>query len=241
MPFSFKQFHIEDTRCGMPVSTDGVLLGAWAPLDEAHNILDIGAGSGLLSLMAAQRSEAAITAIELDDSAALDCQYNFSHSQWNSRLSLVTGAIQQHCTSSNNQAYDHIICNPPYFESGPQSNSQLRAKARHTDSLSFAELLNAIRFLLSANGQASLILPTQAATQLLSLLAKHQLHCVHTTAVASVEGKQPNRQLLLLQTDTANSHDLQQQPSSSSMAIRMRDGSYTAEFIQLSKNFYLKL
>ena len=94
MPFTFKQFHIDDNRCGMPVSTDGVLLGAWAPLSQAQTILDIGAGSGLLSLMAAQRSQAKITAIELDDQAALDCQHNFNASAWSDRLELICCDIQ---------------------------------------------------------------------------------------------------------------------------------------------------
>ncbi len=88
MAFSFKAFHIEDYGCGMPVSTDGVLLGAWAPLTGAKRVLDIGAGSGLLSLMAAQRSEAEILAVELDSSAAHASRANFKASPWASRLAL---------------------------------------------------------------------------------------------------------------------------------------------------------
>ncbi|QQX82446.1 methyltransferase [Shewanella sp. KX20019] len=242
MPFSFKQFHIDDSRCGMPVSTDGVLLGAWAPLTDAKTILDIGAGSGLLSLMARQRSQAKITAIELDQSAALDCQYNFNQSPWSASFTLLTSSIQQYCTTAEKQRFDHIICNPPYFDNGPQSSSSLRATARHTDRLSFDELLGAICFLLSPAGQASLILPTTAAAQLLSQLKQHSLACKYAVAVSSVEGKVPNRQLLLLnKTADTNMPLLQKLDSVPTLAIRQVNGQYTDEFVQLTKSFYLKL
>ena len=119
MPFTFKLFHVDDSRCGMPVSTDGVLLGAWAPLVQAKTILDIGAGSGLLSLMAAQRSLAKITAIELDTDAALDCQQNFNASTWPERLEVICCDIQTYSQTCNRaeqgKQFEHIICNPPYF------------------------------------------------------------------------------------------------------------------------------
>ncbi len=241
MPFSFKQFHIDDRRCGMPVSTDGVLLGAWAPLVDCRNILDIGGGSGLLSLMAAQRSKANITAIELDESAALDCQNNFSLSPWAERLTLLTSSIQQYCAIATSHSFDHIICNPPYFDNGPKSNSALRATARHTDSLSFGELLAAISWLLSPTGQASLILPITAAEQLLQQLQQHQLCCQHAVLVSSVEGKAPNRQLLLISRSHSNFADLTGAHSQSNLVIRKANGHYSDDFIQLSKSFYLKL
>jgi tRNA1Val (adenine37-N6)-methyltransferase len=243
MPFSFKQFHIDDSRCGMPVSTDGVLLGAWAPLTNAKTILDIGTGSGLLSLMAAQRSQAQITAIELDQSAALDCQHNFNHSPWAERLTLLTSSIQQYSTEAIELRFDHIICNPPYFDNGPQSTCQLRATARHTDSLSFDELLRAISSLLSPiTGQASLILPTTEATQLLNRLHKYPLTLRHSVTVASVEGKLPNRQLLLLVVSNDTNTLIDQEVNSlSTLAIRQRNGQYTDEFVQFTKSFYLKL
>lgn len=241
MPFSFKQFHIDDRRCGMPVSTDGVLLGAWAPLSSSKEILDIGAGSGLLSLMAAQRSEANITAIELDQNAAIDCQSNFSLSPWSDRLTLLTLSIQQFCTTATRHSFDHIICNPPYFDNGPQSSRALRATARHTDSLSFDELLAAISSLLSTSGQASLILPITGANQLLQQLEQHQLICQHSVLVASVEGKIPNRQLLLITPCSSNFANQATTHTVSNLVIRKTDGHYSDDFIQLSKSFYLKL
>ncbi|MDB2386346.1 methyltransferase [Shewanella sp.] len=236
MPFSFKQFHIDDRRCGMPVSTDGVLLGAWAPLTDSRRILDIGAGSGLLSLMAAQRSPAVITAVELDPNAVLDCQHNFSLSPWSDRLTVLSSAIQEYCHAKQKHRFDHIICNPPYFDNGPQSSCALRAAARHTDSLGFNELLSAIAFLLHPNGQASLILPSAAAAQLLPLLAQFKLRCCHRVKVSSVQGKPPKRELLLIDAQTAQAACV-----SETLAIRSADGRYTEAFTQLSQHFYLKL
>ncbi|QYJ85577.1 methyltransferase [Shewanella mesophila] len=236
MPFSFKQFHIDDSHCGMPVSTDGVLLGAWAPLPDAESILDIGAGSGLLSLMAAQRSAAKVTAIEIDTHAAMDCLYNINQSPWRDRIALTTQCVTQWLKTASEQ-YDHIICNPPYFDNGPQSNDQRRAQARHTDSLSFKMLLSTIKRLLSQDGKASLILPQPSLSRFVSLLDDYGLTLVEQVDVTSVEGKPPQRHLLLLSHRPA-------QPSQvkvSQLTIRTRFGEYTQEMIELTRAFYLKM
>ena len=228
MPFSFKQFHIDDSHCGMPVSTDGVLLGAWAPLTKASNIVDIGAGSGLLSLMTAQRSDAAITAIEIDNHAAVDCQHNINQSPWHDRITLVTQCVTQ-WAASNRQQYDHILCNPPYFDNGPQSSDQRRAQARHTDSLSFEMLLSAIKKLLSQDGKASIILPQSSLGRFLSQLGDHELALIERLEVISVEGKSPQRHLLLLTHKTA-----QASPAKvGQLVIRTRLGEYTPEMLSL--------
>ncbi|MGS0824521.1 tRNA1(Val) (adenine(37)-N6)-methyltransferase [Shewanella sp. 0m-8] len=246
MPFTFKQFHIDDNRCGMPVSTDGVLLGAWAPLSQAQTILDIGAGSGLLSLMAAQRSQAKITAIELDDQAALDCQHNFNASAWSDRLELICCDIQAYCQNGHSKQFEHIICNPPYFANGPQSSNASRATARHTDSLSFEALLAAIKQLLAPEGQASLILPTESVSLLEAILATHNLRLCHKLLAASVEGKAPNRQILVLTHDLTAKNIIDcdtdiQTASQQQLYIREKNGQYSKAFSQLSQDFYLKL
>ncbi len=238
MPFTFKRFHIDDTRCGMPVSTDGVLLGAWAPLTQAKHILDLGAGSGLLSLMAAQRSHAAITAVELDPQAALDCLSNFSASPWAARLSIVCCDIQSYCQHQA-QRFDHIICNPPYFDNGPQSSKGARASARHTDSLSFDTLLQSIKQLLATDGNASLILPTESVAILEAKLSTHQLMLTGKLLAASVEGKAPNRQVLIIGHLNANA--VKAEVIEQQLTIRQKNGQYSDQFIQLSQDFYLKL
>ncbi len=237
MPFSFKQFHIDDSRCGMAVSTDGVLLGAWAPLTQAKYIVDIGAGSGLLTMMAAQRSQANITAIEIDSNSVLDCQINIEACPWSQRIQLVHSDIMQWTASQQPHSYDHIICNPPYFANGPQSDDLSRATARHTDSLNFDTLLAAIRLLLTQCGQASLILPSASLSFFNSLLDQHHLALLQQVDVISVEGKTAHRHLLLLGHKAKHTLETEKRR----LTIRTQTGDYTSEMKKLTQAFYLKL
>ncbi|MEC4728204.1 methyltransferase [Shewanella sp. D64] len=242
MAFTFKQFHIDDHGCGMPVSTDAVLLGAWAPMTQAKHILDIGAGSGLLSLMAMQRSNAHLTAIELDDTAVRACEKNFSTSKWLSRLDLVHASVQDFSLThqaSNAVKFDHIICNPPYFKGGTQSSNRLRAQARHTDTLDFRSLLQAIAQLLTSTGTASLILPTQSMSPFNEELLRSPLWMNQITDIRDSEQKSPHRHLFTLKHRDADSEqDLSL--IKADFCIKERDGSYTQEMIALITDFYLK-
>lgn len=243
MPFTFKQFHIDDTGCGMPISTDGVILGAWAPLTQATQILDIGAGSGLLSLMAAQRSTAHIVAVEMDATAAKMARKNIASSEWSTRIEIHQLRIQDFCQRAKVPAaqFDHIICNPPYFESGPKAQSNNRAQARHTDELSFVSLVQVIAQLLTPAGHASLILPQPSEARFLKALAQSPLKLMHRTSVSSVRNKAAHRCLLLLaHTDTADDVAL---PGAltDSLIVREADGSYSKQMRLLTQDFYLKL
>ncbi|GIU07268.1 tRNA1(Val) (adenine(37)-N6)-methyltransferase [Shewanella sp. MBTL60-112-B2] len=231
-------------------------MGAWAPLVQAKTILDIGAGSGLLSLMAAQRSQAKITAIELDTDAALDCQQNFNACPWSERLEIICADIQAyaqaHYQAEAPKQFDHIICNPPYFANGPQSSNTSRATARHTDSLSFDSLLAAIKQLLGPQGAASLILPTESVNLFEAKLSTHQLELSQKLLAASVEGKTANRQVLVLRHTAALEHHAKvaTQPvvaakhedvALQQLSIREKNGHYSQAFSLLSRDFYLKL
>jgi len=249
MSFSFKQFHIDDKQCGMAVSTDGVLLGAWAALSYAHRILDIGAGSGLLSLMAAQRSlvNSQITAVEVDLAAANACQYNIEQSPWAAKVKLFNLSIQQFRQQyllDNIDLFDHIVCNPPYFEHGPQAIGHARATARHTHSLSFADLLHAISLLLAPQGLASIILPQQSVASFATQLAQSDLIIMTRINVASVEGKVPNRALLALgHSATEDHYHSSSYPNNpyQTMFIRDKQGQYSQAMADLCREFYLKL
>ncbi|MBQ4889690.1 methyltransferase [Shewanella sp. MMG014] len=247
MPFTFKQFHIDDSHCGMPVSTDGVILGAWAALPDTQKIptaqlLDIGAGSGLLSLMLAQRmnnQDCKISAVELEDGAAVDCQQNFSQSSWSEQLSLHHMSIQQFLLEHQQKRcalFDTIICNPPYFEHGPQSDSSQRATARHTNQLSFKTLLSHIQQLMTPSGQASLIIPQQSEAGIMQALDDTQLSLSERTSIRTVENKSPSRILLQL-SHQASFHRL----IHSDLIIADKQGQYTPEMSQLCRDFYLKL
>lgn len=236
MAFTFKQFHINDLNCGMAVSTDGVILGAWAPLTKAQRVLDIGAGSGLLSLMAAQRSQANIVSVELDNQAALACQYNIDHSPWAARLTLIEADIQSVAELAKYQGYfDQIICNPPYFEHGPQAQNSQRAMARHTDNLSFTQLIASIELCLSAQGQASVILPTLSLPRFKVAVALSGLFVQQQLDIQTVKSKVASRVIVLLgkqETENVVRHEL---------VIRDANGRYTPEMVQLTQDFYLKL
>lgn len=156
--FTFKQFHIDHSRCAMKVGTDGTLLGAWAALPEDEgSILDIGTGTGLIAIMAAQRSpKAVITAIDIDADCASQARENAAASPWGDRISIKECALQDFHPSAT---FDAIISNPPYFIDSLLSPDAARTTARHTSSLSFEDLAAGVLRLLAPEGRFSLILP----------------------------------------------------------------------------------
>lgn len=234
--FTFKQFHINDHGCGMPVSTDGVLLGAWVTLPPSGPILDIGTGSGLLALMAAQRTAKQgnpITAIEIDNGAALAAQRNVTDSPWTGRIKIAHQTVQAWANQQPAGSVGTIVCNPPYFNHGEQADSQARATARHTDTLPHHELLAAIRHLLSPTGSASLILPVYEGEQLIEAARVHQLYCQRLCKVKTTERKPPSRLLIELGTNPSSCQ--------SEQLVIHQGGQYSKGFIALTKAFYLKM
>ncbi|UTM56800.1 methyltransferase [Photobacterium sp. CCB-ST2H9] len=240
--FTFKQFHVDDHGCGMPVSTDGVLLGAWAQLPQSaitpgrNALLDIGCGSGLLALMAAQRTQASapkILAVDIDPAAVAAARQNFAASPWHNRLQAEQQDIREWAAAQAAGSFSAIWCNPPYFNSGEQASCQRRATARHTDTLSHQALLTGLRHLLAADGCASLILPLTEGEALLTMLADHQLHCRRLCQVRSTNAKPVSRLLI----------ELMHQPGDheqTTLTIH-QNGQYSPEFTELTRAFYLKL
>lgn len=159
--FQFKQFRIEQAQCAMKVSTDACVLGAVADVAGAHRLLDIGTGTGLLALMAAQRNPTAqIEAVELDEAAATQAQTNFAESPWACRLTLHAQALAEFA-ATRPSPFDHILCNPPFFRHSLRPPDARRATARHTapDTLTFAELAHFAANFLTPEGQLTVLLP----------------------------------------------------------------------------------
>lgn len=156
--FRFKQFNIEQERCAMKVTTDACIQGAWTPLlPQVKRVLDIGTGTGLLSLMLAQRNpDVIIDAVELDSDASAQAKENVLASAWHDRVSVVQGDV---CNYPFSHKYDLIISNPPFFNNSLLSDKANKNMARHTESLSYVDLLQAIEMNLSDNGYASVLLP----------------------------------------------------------------------------------
>lgn len=160
--FKFKQFEVDQSLAAMKVGTDGVLLGAWVPIIDSGYCLDIGTGTGLLSLMVAQRTEyTQIVAIDIDEDANKQSSLNFSNSKWSDRLVSYHTSLNKFMKSTENK-FDTIVCNPPFFLSGNSAPNKQRAVARHSFSLPLDELLVGVTKLLKPNGLFSLILPKES-------------------------------------------------------------------------------
>ena len=138
--FQFKQFTVWHDKCAMKVGADGVTLGAWADVSDVKSVLDIGCGSGLIALMIAQRSEAGITAIDIDGQSIEQTKENTGNSPWSERIKTVHASLQQFAANSD-VLFDLIVCNPPYFNNSLKSPSESRTMARHTDTLSYTDLI----------------------------------------------------------------------------------------------------
>ena len=160
--FTFKSFTIHQDRCAMKVGTDGVLLGAWA--QGGSRILDIGTGTGIIAMMMAQRfPDADITAIDIDAEACKQAAENVRESVFKGRIIVKEEALQSYCRNHLEQQhplYDSIVSNPPFFVNSLRNPDARRTTARHTDSLSFAELFRSVSRLLSDDGMFSAIIPT---------------------------------------------------------------------------------
>ena len=155
--FTFKQFHIDHSRCAMKVGTDGTLLGAWASLPDEGKILDIGTGTGLIAIMAAQRSaKVTISAIDIDADCVSQAQENVDATNWSNRINVSHSALQEYYP---NTQFDLIISNPPYFIDSLNSPDAARSTARHNVTLSFAELSEGVLRLLKPDGRFTVILP----------------------------------------------------------------------------------
>lgn len=230
--FTFKQFHIDHDRCAMKVGTDGILLGAWAPLDGVRRVLDIGSGSGLIALMLAQRSgpDCEITGVELDREAVTQARHNVLSSPWSARVRMEEGAIQLH----EAQPYDLIVSNPPYFGAGQTFADPARAQARHRGALDSQDLLDSCARLLAPRGRVALVLPTALADEIISILPNYDLHELCYVAVITKEGKAANRVLLLLSREL-NRYERDE------IVIHSADGGYSNRYVQLTATFYLKM
>lgn len=200
--FTFKQFHIDHSRCAMKVGTDGTLLGAWATLpSQAKRILDIGTGSGLIAIMAAQRhSTAQISAIDIDQDCIAQAKENTEASPWADRIEVIHSAVQNFAISEDTPKYDVIISNPPYFVDSMLPPDKQRSTARHTSTLSFKELTDSVLSLLAQDGIFALILPTAESQRLLSA-ARGRLFVRRRCEVWSTPDSGPRRVMMELQKE----------------------------------------
>lgn len=215
----------------MKVGTDGVLLGAWAEVEGCASILDVGTGTGLIALMAAQRNfEAAITAIDIDAPAVCEARANADCSIWGGRITTQQADVRSY---TPNVQYDHILSNPPYFVDALRSPDAQRSTARHTTSLTFAELVAASERLLRDGGRLSVVLPTDGAREF-RRVAFERLWLSRLTDVVTREGEAPKRTLMEFVRCAEPI-----MPRCDRLTIHRPDGSYTEEYRSLTEPFYL--
>ena len=172
-PFYFKQFTVHQDQSALKVGTDGVLLGAWTNCNNATSILDIGSGTGVVSLMLAQRCAAKITAIEIEADAAKQSEENFQNSVWSERLQCLSDSIQHYSTSLNAEKFDLIVSNPPFYSI--QKETTKRSTARSEQELNAGELLQCVSQLLAENGRFTLIFPSNRKNELMQIAERVQL------------------------------------------------------------------
>ncbi|WP_125557965.1 tRNA1(Val) (adenine(37)-N6)-methyltransferase [Pseudoalteromonas rubra] len=229
--FAFKQFTVAQSRSAMKVSTDGVLFGAWVCVTGAQRMLDIGAGTGLLSLMCKQRAPSLmIDAVEIDAQACLDARDNVHASPWQG-IRVHQTPIQ---TFAADQPYDLVISNPPYFNHSLKGPDVARNTARHTDSLSFLHLIEAFKLHSHAQGRLAVILPAKEGLAFIALAQQHGLYLARRCDVTMTPGKPVSR--LMLEWHRAQTGLVQE-----ALCVRTQDGAYSATFIDLCRDFYLKM
>lgn len=238
--FTCKQFSVAHSDCAMKVGTDSLVLGAWSQPPIQGDILDIGCGSAILSLMLAQRtqSQQQIDAVELCQAAAAQAQDNARNSPWAERIRVVQADILTYPDSADHlgqRRYALIICNPPYFQHSLKNPSQQKQQARHTDSLPFTDLLQVAARLATADGMFSLILPMPEAADLQGLANRFGWYLVRSCAFYAQPNKAASR---LLMTFARQPHA--EAPHSETLLVRDDSGDYSAAYRQLLKDFYLR-
>ena len=229
--FDFKKFRIYHDHCAMKVGTDGVLLGAWASVENSENILDIGTGSGLIAIMLAQRTKGKIIGIEIDPNAVEQAKDNASHSPFSEQISIEC------CDISNYEPkalFDNIVSNPPYFEESVLPPNLVRANARHTSGLTLSALVKNAKRMMKENALFQVVLPYDTCPKFISLCAVQGLSLLHRTDICTKQGKPFKRSLLRFVNNIAATR-----PTNATLSLSDGKGGRSDEYNELTKDYYL--
>jgi tRNA1Val (adenine37-N6)-methyltransferase len=230
--FSFKKFTIWHDKSAFKVGTDGVLLGAVANINGISNILDIGAGTGLISIMLAQRCDAFITAIEPDHDSFVQTCENVARCDWSDRIRVEHTDLQSF--DPNFKKFDLIITNPPYFCDSLKSPDPRKSAARHNDSLTTDDILKSVLKLLADKGRLQLIMPYAEGNVFIAEASKFGLYCNEILKIKPLPGSEIRRLVLTFSR-------FQKKPAESFLTIEHgKRHEFTEEYISLTKDFYLK-
>ncbi len=234
-PFQFKEFSVNQDKCAMKIGTDGVLLGAWTPVQQnPFSVLDIGSGTGVLALMLAQRSYAEIVdAIEIDDEAYEQCVDNFEQSPWGDRLFCYHASIQEFAEEIDD-SYDLIVCNPPFYSEDYKTENVSRDLARFQDAMPFNHLVASVSKLLSETGIFSVVVPFSEATKLIELAKQVNLF---PNSRLNVKGNPLSSFKRSYITFSFKNLEI----TTKELVIETERHQFTADYVTLTKDFYLKM
>lgn len=232
--FQFKQFCVAHDQCAMKVGTDAVLLGAWATVDHQPNaVLDIGAGSGILALMIAQRSTAElIDALEIDASAYEQCVANFEQSPWSDRLFCYHASLEEF-TEEIEDKYDLIVSNPPFYTNHFDTQNDARNRARFEYAMPFNQLIASVQKLLSNVGQFCIIIPYSAEKTFRTLAQAYGLFSNNIVYVRGEKQGEIKRCLMAFSFEN-------RQTNFQEMYLEEGRHSYSDAYKSMTKEFYLK-
>jgi tRNA1Val (adenine37-N6)-methyltransferase len=232
--FQFKKFVVQQGKCAMKVGTDGVLLGSWVNLSGEQKILDVGAGTGLIALMCAQRSaHAGIDAVEIDMPASVQAAENFINSPWKNRLTIINDSFQHFAEHALIQ-YDVIVSNPPFFRNSLKPLKQDRLIARHDESLSYESLFRYSAPILCGNGRISVITPAGDIDTVSNAAFFYGLYPQRRTMIIPRAEKPYSRCLSEFSRNPSNSC------MTNELVIKKNRDEFSDSYIELTKDFYLK-
>ena len=231
--FEFKKFKVKQDRCAMKVSTDAVLLGAWVFPNGSSKILDIGTGTGVIALMLAQKTNASITAIDIDKASTDQAKINVLESIFKDKIDVKHMSFQELYHSSNDK-YNLIVTNPPYFVDSLKSSLEHRTMARHTDTLPYEELLIGVKKLLDPKGKFCLILPKNEAELFREMATTKGLYLSKLLRVRTRKEKETEKRHLM-------QFEFKESEFSETTLIIEEDShrNYTNEYKEFTKDYYL--
>jgi tRNA1Val (adenine37-N6)-methyltransferase len=232
--FYFKQFKVEDGRSTMKVGTDAVLLGARVEIAGAEHILEIGTGCGVIALILAQRSKALIDAIDIDEDSVNQANENVIQSTWNDRIKVFHNSLQDF-TSQVEKKYDLVVSNPPYFSRSLKSPKKTRNISRHNDMLSFEDLLSCSTKLMTEEASLWVILPVKESEKFVESATRLGLFAHSNIKLFPKDGQCQHRNIFHFKK-TPSYHT-----KKVILNIKNADGTYSDDYIVITKDFYLDL
>ncbi|MFD0993677.1 tRNA1(Val) (adenine(37)-N6)-methyltransferase [Tenacibaculum geojense] len=237
-PFRFKEFTIHQDKSAMKIGTDAVLLGAWCSINHyPDTVLDVGSGTGIIGLMLAQRTNAmTVDAVEIDEAAYEQTVENFEQSDWGDRLFCYNASFQEFAQelSEEEDVYELIVANPPFYTDTYETENDSRNKARFTSSLSFQDLLIGVKSILAENGLFSVIIPCKEEANFVALAEEIGLFL---NRVCRVKGNEKSEIVRSLLEFSFIIKDVQEEQ----LVIEKERHQYTDAYIELTKDFYLKM